>query len=148
MKLDSKQIVLIFSMIVSTFSFAGNDILVHLKFNNIRNTKGNIVIAVYNSSETFKNDAPLMNKIIAKSAVKGSFLQVTLSLPAGTYGFAILDDENQDMKMNYSWLQIPTEGFGFSKYYHTGLFRPKFSDFSFQLSKGQNTQHTIKLKYM
>lgn len=58
--------------------------------------------------------------------------------------FDLGDDENNDKEMNFNWMDMPQEGFGFSGYYHSGLSRPEFSDFSFTLTR--NTK-VVKSKF-
>ncbi len=58
----------------------------------------------------------------------------------------LLDDENADGEMEYSWIGLPREGYGFSNYYHTGLIKPSFYDFDFILGK-KNKFVQVKMKY-
>jgi uncharacterized protein (DUF2141 family) len=64
----------------------------------------------------------------------------------GTYGVVILDDENNNHKMDYGWI-LPQEGFGFSNYVHSGMIKPKLSKFSFTITK-DTKEIEIKVKYM
>ena len=59
----------------------------------------------------------------------------------------MLDDENNDTEMEYNWVGIPQEGFGFSDYYHTGLSRPVLADFDFVLGE-EGKAVTMKIRYM
>lgn len=63
----------------------------------------------------------------------------------GTYGVALLDDEDSDTKMDYG-LVMPKEGFGFSDYYHTGWSSPKFDDFKFELNGNKSIK--IQIRYL
>ena len=83
-----------------------------------------------------------------KTEISEGKMTVRFSLIPGTYGFALLDDEDYDEEMNYSFIEIPREGFGFSNYYHSGLARPKFDVFKFELNENQNQKILIKIKYM
>jgi uncharacterized protein (DUF2141 family) len=56
-------------------------------------------------------------------------------LPAGQYGIAVLDDENNNGKMDYGLL-LPAEGCGFSNYRHAGMRKLKFEDFHFLFKPG------------
>lgn len=75
-------------------------------------------------------------------------MNVKFDLPPGTYGLALLDDENNDDKMNYSFIGLPKEGFGFSNYYLSGLFKPKFEVFKFTVLKDQKQKVQMKIRYM
>lgn len=113
---------------------------------NIRNAKGNLVMGFYKDSKSFSKRTPFMSKVVEKTTMKNGTVKFTLSLPAGTYGIALLDDENKNGKADYGFL-LPIEGFGFSDYYHTGILAPSFDDFDFKLASS-NKSVTVKLKYM
>jgi uncharacterized protein (DUF2141 family) len=69
-------------------------------------------------------------------------------MEAGIYGLSLLDDENNNGNMEYNFLGIPKEGFGFSDYYHTGLTKPKFDAFKFSIDEGQTRKITIRIRYI
>ena len=73
-------------------------------------------------------------------------MTTSVELPSGTYGIAVLDDENSNDKMDYA-LMMPKEGFGFSNFYLTGLSKPKFEQFKFGVSDASFSV-VIKMKYM
>ena len=50
--------------------------------------------------------------------------------------------------MEYNFLGMPKEGFGFSDYYHTGLSKPSFDKFNFVLARGQSKYVKIKVRYI
>jgi uncharacterized protein (DUF2141 family) len=56
------------------------------------------------------------------------------SIQPGTYGIALLDDEDINGKFDYM-LIFPKEGVGFSNDDQHGIHRPVFNDFSFLLKK-------------
>ena len=113
---------------------------------DIRNTDGHIQLAIFNTAQQFDDDAPISRKRFPKSNVKNGTLSISLDLPDGTYGIGLLDDENNDKEMDYNFIGMPTEGFGFSDYYHTGWSRPTFDDFDF-IKKGTKAI-TIKIRYI
>ena len=120
-----------------------------LKINvlGIRNDKGTIRLVFYNKAEDFDDEKPLFAKIISKAKLSDGKLSVTYEgLKSGTYGIAILDDENNNQKMDYG-LALPKEGFGFSDYYHTGMRRPKFENFDFVFGK-EDKVIEIKVRYL
>lgn len=79
--------------------------------------------------------------------MRNGVLTAQIELPKGTYGIAVLDDENKDSEMNYTFLGMPPEGFGFANYYHTGFSYPKFEDFKFNHTSSSLT-HIVKLRYL
>jgi uncharacterized protein (DUF2141 family) len=109
--------------------------ILRLKISNIRSDQGVLVISLFKSQEQFKSDQPAFIKKVSKAGLNDSTIVVDINnLEPGMYGIAVLDDENENGDMDYRFKR-PTEGFGFSNYYHHGLFRPKFEDFCFELGK-------------
>ena len=51
-----------------------------------------------------------------KSRVKDGRMTVEISVKCGIYGISVIDDENNNGKMEYNLLGIPKEGFGFSNF--------------------------------
>ena len=70
-----------------------------------------------------------------------------MNLDSGTYGISVLDDENVNNRMDYNFIGIPKEGFGFSNYFHTGLSKPHFDKFKFEIKKGKVALIDIRLRY-
>lgn len=117
-----------------------------VKFTNIRNSKGRIQLQFYRSQTHFANENPWKTIQIEKTGMKNnSFSYKIENIPAGNYGICILDDENENKKMDYSFM-MPTEGFGFSDYYHTAWSKPKYEDFKFNLHA--NKDIVIKVRYV
>lgn len=137
-------------ILLSICLFSLNTVMAQtLKINisGIRSAKGTIRLAFYNTSEGFESEKALFNKTITKTTLSNGKLSVSYEgLKQGTYGIAILDDENGNQKMDYG-LVLPKEGFGFSDYYHTGMSRPKFESFDFVFgAEGKVVE--IKLRYL
>jgi uncharacterized protein (DUF2141 family) len=112
----------------------------------IRNNKGVIRLAFYHNDEEFQSDQPFRSETIDKDSIKNRMYCVYFTdFEPGTYGIALLDDENNNNRMDYE-LFIPKEGFGFSDYYPESLKRPKFDDFKFLLNRQKRTVK-IRIKY-
>lgn len=117
-----------------------------VKVTAIRNTSGRLQIQIYRDQKTFAKETPWKVYRVSKKDVKDHYLIYTIEgLSPGTYGLALLDDENSNTKMDYG-LMFPKEGFGFSDYYHTGWSRPEFDDFKFELSEDRHVK--IRIRYL
>jgi uncharacterized protein (DUF2141 family) len=121
---------------------------VNVRIEGIRSEKGQIVIGVFKDSESYLKEEPFVNKIFAKEPVTDGGMSVSFSLEPGIYGLCLLDDENSNGKMEYNFLGMPKEGFGFSDLYHTGITRPKFDSFSFTKSKDGAKNIKIRVRYI
>ena len=117
---------------------------VKFKITNIRNNKGQIQLQFYKDETNFKAEKPYKEIYLSKEAVKNNYMEYTVEIPGGLYGFAMLDDENSNRKMDYGIL--PKEGFAFSNYYHTAWTRPKFDDFKMNITK--DTYVVMKFRYV
>ena len=129
-------------------SFLYGQMSLTIEIDEFRNPKeGNILIAIFTDQLNFKNDISLKNWIVPKEKlIKGVFKE-TVKLPLGEYGIAILDDEDINGKMSYSFFGIPKEGYGFSDFNHSGFKKPMFSDFKFSVSDSTQIIR-IKLRYL
>lgn len=131
------------AILVSSYS---SKTMVTITVTNLRNSEGLVGLGFYKNQKSFDNDKELMLKTFPKDKVKNGVLTVTLSLEPGTYGIAMLDDENANGEMDYGWF-LPEEGFGFSNYYHTGITKPTLDKFDFVVGN-EPTQVNIKVRYM
>lgn len=112
----------------------------------IKNEEGAIVLSVYQNKETYKSETPLRVYRFDKKEMHEGNLTVPLNdLQVGQYGIALIDDQNDNGKMDYR-ICWPTEGFGFSNYCFKGTKKPDFELFAFQLSD-LNTEIWIQVKY-
>jgi uncharacterized protein (DUF2141 family) len=114
----------------------------------IRTEKGQIVIGVFKDNESFKKEESFLEKRFVKKGILKGEMRVQFSLEPGIYGLSLMDDVNSNGKMEYKFLGIPKEGFGFSDYYHTGFTKPKFDSFKFSIDKDQKKRITIRIRYM
>lgn len=120
---------------------------VTIKVSNIRNAKGNIKVAFFTSEHEYEIEKPKYMRKISKSSIKNGEVTATFNdIPAGKYGVAVLDDENSNGDMDYSFW-MPTEGFGFSNYYHSGMSKPDYENFTFTLGK-ENKTIKVKFRYI
>ena len=118
-----------------------------LNFTGLRNAKGHLQIHFYTNKIDFDKEKPSLTRIVPKTQVKQGTLSISYNdIPPGTYGIAILDDENSNKKMDYGFM-LPEEGFGFSDYYHTGFTRPDYDRFKFNFQQG-NKQVVIRVRYL
>ena len=141
-----KLVIFLFLAFVSTAIFCQN---VAITVTNLKTSNGQVSLGIYKDQATFDKETPYLLKGFSKSGqVSGGTMKISLSLPPGDYGVTMLDDENNDSKMEYNWLSLPREGFGFSNYYTGGFSKPKFSDFRITVVAGKTTTATIKVRYL
>lgn len=121
---------------------------IQVEVTELKSNKGQVKISVFRNEDDFDNDSPYKSLYFSKKTSKDGKLLCKLNLPVGTYGIVVVDDENENKEMDFNFFGIPTEGFAFSDYYHTGLSRPKFTSFDFTAKEGAVSKVVAKMKYM
>ncbi len=112
---------------------------------NIRNHKGVIRFKFFDDSTPFPHDTGFRKVVVSKSQFAGDSFTVTYDgFPSQYMGIALLDDENDNWKLDMGWF-LPKEGHAFSDYHHTALRRPVYNDFRFLLTGNKSV--TMKMKY-
>lgn len=130
----------------SSYMLSGQN--VELQISGLRSTKGVILLGIFKDHESFKKEIPFKSFKFDKKSVLNGSIKFTFDLEEGIYGITLLDDENENGKMDYNYIGIPKEGFGFSEYYHKGITKPHFNDFKQKVIKNQNNKFNIQVKYM
>jgi uncharacterized protein (DUF2141 family) len=123
-------------------------IAISVTIKDIKTSKGQILMGIYKDDVSFDKELPYKKVQAFKTKISNGTLLVELKLEPGKYGISLMDDENFNGKMDYNFIGIPKEGFGFSNYYHTGLSRPKLNSFAFEVMDNRSTKVEVKMKYM
>jgi uncharacterized protein (DUF2141 family) len=140
----------IIALITLLFTFIANAQAQNIEvlFSGIRSTRGQIVVKVFVDEKGFDDDKPVkILKFNKQGAVNGEKIE-KFNLDPGVYGLALLDDENSNSEMEYNFIGMPKEGFGFSNFYLSGLKKPKFDQFKFTLNKEQKLRINMKIRYL
>lgn len=136
----------IYLLLVCHGAFVSSQTL-DIKITNIQNRKGQLCIAVFDSQKGFSKEKVYWDTCICKRYNGNNELHILISIKPGKYGLSVLDDENGSAKMEYNFLGIPREGFGFSNYYQKGIRKPTFDDFSFCVGKNETKVLHVEMKY-
>lgn len=107
-----------------------------LKVTGLRNTQGEILVAMFNQAEGFPRDESRFFRADTIRNLNGTVAQTSFKdLAYGEYAITLMHDENVDGVMEFNLIGMPTEGYGFSRNYHPKLRAPKFKETSFQFKK-------------
>ncbi len=120
---------------------------VEVTVTGIKSEKGQIAIGVFLDEESFRKEQAYLEIQFPKKDIRDGVMTISFSLEPGIYGLSLLDDVNSNRKMEYNFLGIPKEGFGFSDYYHTGITRPKFDDFRFTVVQDLDMKIKVRMRY-
>lgn len=111
---------------------------------NISSSRGNILVALYNSENTFLKKKYHLTKAVA---TKGAVEVKLTDVPAGEYAIAVLHDENCDEKFNSNFYGKPVEGFGFSNNVRGFFGPPSYEKVRIKLAKSP-AKIAIRLRYL
>lgn len=110
----------------------------------LRSNKGTIRLCLTTDPKNFP-DCKGPNAV--KHSVPATTTRINFEgLPPGTYGLAVIHDENSNSKLD-TVLGMPKEGFGFSNNPGIGFGPPKFKSTSFTV--GATVEHQqVRMKYL
>lgn len=129
------------SVLMSAFISMGSIILspavtantLHLEIDNIKNEDGKLLIQLFNSEKSYKeNKAVKMAQVAAK---KGQVKVTFNDLEQGEYAIRYFHDENSDNQMATNMFGMPTEGFGYSNNAQPNFGPASYEDMKFQLTE-------------
>jgi uncharacterized protein (DUF2141 family) len=131
---------------VQGFAAAGDKGDIIVTVTTFRNDDGGLYAILYNAVDAFPTKTDKAVKIVS-STVKNKKAQVMFNeIPYGEYAIAILHDENANRTMDYNFVGMPREGYGFSNDAKGMLRPPAYKDAKFTLDKPR-LNATIKLNY-
>ena len=118
----------------------------NVEIEGIRNDKGHILLAIYESKTGFPNDP---QKAIARKRIPAKAGKMTITvegLAYKKYAFGIIHDENDNQKLDTGLFGIPKEGFCFSRQAMGTLGPPDYDKAAFDFKAGIETQK-VKVSY-
>jgi uncharacterized protein (DUF2141 family) len=116
------------------------------RVNGVRSSQGFIVAALYGDQP---DDFLKKGKRLARERVAARTGQVDVCVLApgpGIYALAVFHDENGDMKLDRSWLGLPSEGYGLSNNPPPAWRWPRHSDSAFRVA-GERVILDVDLRY-
>lgn len=105
-------------------------------FTELKDTKGRIVLSVYDSPEHYRKQALQVLRVPTATALQQG---VSLSLPIGTYAITVYQDANANGKIDRNLIGIPTELGGFSNNPRIVMGPPSFKRCAFRLEGNLHT---------
>ena len=121
---------------------------VDITIKNVKTANGKILIGFFKDNASFDKEKAFKSVPCNKETLSNGVLKVKTQLEPGIYGASLLDDANDNGKMDYNFIGIPKEGFGFSNYYHSGFTKPKFQAFQFEVKALNTPKIDMVIRYM
>ena len=116
-----------------------------VRITGLNNDKGKVAVALFASAADFpKQERALLGEL---TPITSKTASVTFrNLRPGLYAIAVLHDENQNSKMDFNFLGMPLEGYGFSNDASAMFGPPSFDAAAFKL-KARPSAVSIKMRY-
>lgn len=112
---------------------------------DVDNEKGVVAVALFDSAESFPNQKKARAGALAK--ITGRTASVVFrDLAPGVYAVAVLHDENQNAKMDFNFVGMPLEGYGFSNDAPVSFGPPSYAAAAFKL-EARHSRLPIKMRY-
>ncbi len=99
---------------------------------NVEPYKGNLMVAIYNSAETFLTK-PITDTLINLSTVSDSTNIDFTNLETGTYAVSMYQDSDSNRELNTFLFGIPSERYGFSNNARGFMGPPSYTSCKFYL---------------
>ncbi|MCS7019265.1 MAG: DUF2141 domain-containing protein [Cytophagales bacterium] len=126
------------SMLPTSLAAQSGKIIIEV--NELRNTSGKVLAALYKDEKAFMKDEK-QAVATAQGIISGDrTARITFQVPYGEYAFALLHDENNNGKMDTNLLGIPKEGYAASNNAKNAMGAPRYVDAKFTLDKAEIRQ--------
>jgi uncharacterized protein (DUF2141 family) len=120
---------------------------VALEVGQLRNRRGELLVAVFRSPEGFPDGRHAFRQARIPASAP-SLRHGFPGLPPGEYAILVIHDEDRDGGLDTSFLGIPTEGYGASRNHLPRFGAPTWTKNRFTVAAGQVTPVTIRLRYL
>jgi uncharacterized protein (DUF2141 family) len=104
-----------------------------VRVSQLRNDRGRVAVAVFASPSDFPDQKRALAGQVVKIE-KGRAAATFPGLKPGLYAVAVLHDENDNAKMDFNFLGMPLEGYGFSNDASAPFGPPSFEAAAFKLT--------------
>ena len=118
----------------------------HLAFEGLRSHRGTVRVCVFPDSKGFPDCQQASGVVRAHTSAAATRVALDVAaLPPGDYAISVIHDENDNNRLDKSFIGLPTEGVGFSNNASAPFGPPGYGKTRFVVD-GETTQ-TIRLKY-
>lgn len=123
------------------FAFASEQFDETVQFNllvdGLNNSKGNLMVAIYDNSQAFPSHPEMAIKLGKIKAMEGSMGIGFPEFTPGIYAIAIFQDENENGKLDTNIVGMPKEPFGFSNNPKINFRAPTFEEAKIELHSSE-----------
>jgi len=133
---------IIFSIVFALFTFQGNNITeasleqsgtLVVNIENVSKAQGDLRLGIFTNATSYDaENNPEFPKVFAADKTGTVSVQVK-DLPFGKYGIALMHDWNSNGEMDFNFVGLPKEPYGFSKK-KSRFSKPSFEQVQFEFS--------------
>ena len=106
-----------------------------IEFTGLNNNKGKVLAGLYNDLKKFPKENQALQNLKEAPKNKKCIIKAQ-NLPYGNYALAAMHDENESGNMDFNFIGLPTEIYGFSNNKRPGLLGPpRFKSCMFKIDK-------------
>jgi uncharacterized protein (DUF2141 family) len=108
-----------------------------IQINNIKNNNGKIIFHLFNTEKGkyFPTESD-NSSLRIDSKISNNQVRITIEdLPYGNYAYTLHHDENDNRRMDKTWLGFPDEGWALSNDIRPVISLPDFDEGKFQFNK-------------
>ena len=117
----------------------------HILVKGIKNSRGSLILDLYQDEKSYQDEIPLRTISISKKERNLSNFRISIHLPEAFYAIVLVDDVNENGKIDRNLFGYPQEGFAFSGLDKFPLKKPAFDAIKFRLTCIENR---IELKML
>jgi uncharacterized protein (DUF2141 family) len=119
---------------------------ISVRIEGLRSNQGTVFVSLFNNKKAFEDNK---NAVVSGQArpVDGSCVVLFENILPGRYALNFIHDENDNKKLDTSFIGIPKEGFGYSKD-AMGRFGPPGFDAAALVVPAGNLPVVMRAKYM
>ncbi len=116
-----------------------------IRVHGLSSERGRVAVALFASAEAFPDQKRALAGQLA-TIEKGRAVVRFSGVRPGIYAVAVLHDENENSKMDFNFLGMPLEGYGFSNDASAPFGPPSFKAASFTLQP-RNSFIPVRMRY-
>lgn len=117
-----------------------------INIDGIRNVRGLMNIALYNSEETFNDPDRAYREYFIDVSAKTMTVRID-DLSPGEYAFGLFHDENKNYQLDQNFIGMPTEGFAFSNNALGNFSAPSYNQARFRIPENNYVTQNVTLKF-
>lgn len=118
-----------------------------VRVEGFRSTHGQARLALFRGADGFP-DEPSRAVRASRIPIRGEAIEIVWrGLEPGSYALSFIHDENDDGRMNASWLGVPLEGGGFSRNAAGSFGPPSYDDAQLELCAGDRLKTVLQVVY-